>query len=292
MIKRNLALLTIMLFLPVSAWAIDNSCNSDYSFLVLEEKTGNIILNNKSEKIAYPASLVKVMTLYLTFEAIENKKLSLEQELTFSELGEELSKVNKINTLNIKEGDKITVKQAIEAVIVKSFNEAAVTLSEAVSGSEWQFVRKMNLKAKELGMINTSFRNSSGLHEEGQYSNAYDLARLTIAIKQDFPQYYHFFALKEFSYKKHKFKTHNNILLNYKGAEGMKTGFTKASGYNLISLAKKDDDRLISILLGCESSKKRDKMTENLFDKAFEESVKKDRINVKLEKKFNYNIED
>ncbi len=113
--------------------------------------------------------------------------------------------LNKINTLKLKQGDKITVKQAIGAVIVKSFNEAAVTLAEGVAGDEWEFARKMNEKARELKMLNTSFRNASGLHEEGQYTTSYDLARLVKAIKQDFPEYYKLFSLKEFTYKNKKY---------------------------------------------------------------------------------------
>ncbi|MBM5782262.1 MAG: D-alanyl-D-alanine carboxypeptidase, partial [Pelagibacterales bacterium] len=213
---------------------------------------------------------------------------TINQELSISDRGEEISAINKVNTLRVKQGDKITVKQAIEAVIVKSFNEAAVTLAEAVSGNEWEFVRKMNSKARDLGMNFTSFRNSTGCHEEGQYTNTYDLARLTIAIKKDFPQYYHFFALKEFSYNNKSYKTHNNILLEYKGAEGMKTGYTKASGYNLISLAKRNDEKLLSILVGCDTSKGRDKFAQDLFDKAFEESKKKYSTKVKLSNKFKY----
>ncbi len=291
MINKIILTLLIGLF-SISAVAENSSCGKNYSLLIVEEVTGNILFNTRSEKIIYPASLVKVMTLYLTFESLEKNEININQKLSFSDRGEEISGINKVNTLRVKEGDKITVKQAIEAVIVKSFNEAAVTLAEAVSGNEWEFVRKMNSKARDLGMNFTSFRNSTGFYEEGQYTNTYDLARLAIAIKKDFPQYYHFFALKEFSYNGKTYKTHNNVLLEYKGVEGMKTGYINASGYNLISLAKRDDQRLLSILVGCDTSKGRDKFTKDLFDKAFEESKKKYSINVKLSDKFKYQEDD
>ncbi len=272
------------------AFAEEKGCGTFYSSLVFEEKTGNILYENMSEKISYPASLVKVMTLYLVFEALEKNKLHVNQTLTVSEHGEEIAAVNKVNTLKLKRGDKITVMEAIKAVIVKSFNEAAVTLAEAVSEDEWAFTREMNKKAEELGMINSSFRNASGLHEEGQYTSSRDLARLVAAIKKNFPQYYHLFATKNFKYRGTEYETHNYVLNNYKGAEGLKTGFTKAAGFNLISAAKRNNKRVISVLLGCESNQKRDYFTEELLDEAFNNLSKKhhDKISVKLSKKFDY----
>jgi D-alanyl-D-alanine carboxypeptidase len=247
-------LLSAFFLFTTSAKAQLDGCSKVYSSLVIDEKNGEILFEKRSDNSVYPASLVKLMTLYLTFEAIEKNHLKPEQVLTISPRGEEISKVNKVNTLNLKEGDKITVREAIQAIIVKSFNEAAVTLGEAISGSEWDFIRKMNEKARELGMINSSFSNASGLHFEGQYTTSYDLARLTMAIKRDFPAYYHLFALKEFRYNGTKYETHNHVLVDYKGAEGLKTGFTNASGFNLISAAKKDGKRVISILVGCSTS--------------------------------------
>lgn len=281
-------------FLFLSALIFSNAayaqegCSKIYSALVFEEKTGNVLLETRSDEIVYPASLVKLMTLYLTFEALEKHKIEPTDILTVSERGEEISKVNKSNTMRLREGDKITVRQAIQGVIVKSFNEAAVTLSEAVADSEWEFVRKMNEKAAKLGMINSSFRNSSGLHEEGQYTTSYDLARLAKALKHDFPGYYHLFSLKEFEYNDTKYETHNHVLVDYKGAEGMKTGFTNASGFNLISSAHKNDSRVISILLGCSTYQQRDKFTKELLDDAFEKLEKEDKTSVKIGKSFDY----
>lgn len=243
-------------------------CGENFSSLVLEDN-GDILFETRSENIVYPASLVKVMTIYLVFEALKKGELSPNQILKVSARGQEISNVNKYTTLHLKEGDEITVKEAIRATIVKSFNGAAVTLSEAVAGNEWRFVRKMNEKAEELGMIRTSFRNSTGLHGEGQYTTTYDLARLVMAIRKDFPKYYHLFGLKEFTYKKVTYKTHNHILLEYEGAEGMKTGFTSMAGSNLIGIAKRKEKRVISVLLSCVNHKNRDQLTKELFDKAF-----------------------
>lgn len=243
-------------------------CSHNYSSLVFEED-GDVLFQTRPENIVYPASLTKVMTLYLTFEALEQKKLKASDPIAFSKRGEEISNVNKINTLHIKEGDTITVREAIRAVIVKSMNEAAVSLAEAVSGDEWRFVRKMNEKAEELGMYHTSYRNSTGLHAQGQYTTSYDLARLTLAIKKDFPEYYHLFSLKKFSYNKRTYRTHNHVLAEYRGSEGLKTGFTRASGFNLISVAKRNNKRVISVLASCASHQKRDKLTKQLLNKSF-----------------------
>jgi D-alanyl-D-alanine carboxypeptidase len=130
----------------------------------------------------------------------------------------------------------------------------------------------MNKKALELGMINTSFRNASGLHEEGQYTTASDLARLAIQLKKDFPQFYYFFAMKEFVYNNKIIKSHNRVLNEYEGAEGMKTGYTVASGYNLVSSAKNNKKRIFSVVTGCASSRKRDNLSKFLLDLSFLEN--------------------
>lgn len=283
-------LFAVAILVSPFAKAEENGCSDVYSSLVFEENSGDILFEKRAESFSYPASLVKLMTLYLTFEAIEKHKLSPEQILTISEYGQEISHVNKINSLFLKEGDKISTEEAVQGVIVKSFNEAAVALAEAVANNEWEFVQMMNKKALELGMINSSFRNSSGLHEEGQYSTSYDLALLSQAIKRDFPGYYYLFALKEFTFAGAKYQTHNHVLLDYEGSEGLKTGFTKAAGFNLIAAAKKKNSRVISVLLGCSSHQKRDEFTKSLLDESFAKIAKSQdsKIHFKKIESFNY----
>ena len=302
----------ILLFLFTAtqafAGAAIDGCSNVYSQLVFDAKTQNILSETRAGKIAYPASLTKLMTLYLTFQALKAGKIKLDDEIIVSQRGEEISAINRNTTLHLKEGNKITVEQAIKGSIVKSFNEASVSLAEAVAGDEWNFVRKMNEKAFELGMFNTSFRNSTGFHEDGQYTTAYDLARLTIALRRDFPQYYPLFALRTFEYKGRKFETHNHVLLEYKGAEGMKTGYTRASGFNLISVAAKPfdrksarhitnnqksqemEDRVISIVMGCSSVKSRDNFTKKLLNQGFDNirSFEKNSIVSKINSGFDY----
>ena len=275
----------ILFFLKIISFADDgyiNSCGEKNAYIVFDYESKNIVIENNSEKIIYPASLVKLMTAYLTFEAIEKKQINFDQLIEVSERGEEVSKVNKVNTLDLKAGDLITVKNALEALIVKSFNEASVSLSEVIAENERNFVRLMNKKALDLGMINTSFANSSGLHEEGQYTTVRDLARLVVAIKKDYPQYNYFFSLKKFNYNGLKYKSHNNVLNNYKWATGMKTGYTKIAGYNLISSASKNKNSVISILVGCESLKKRDQLSIYFLDSSFKRLGDKDFLENKI----------
>ena len=151
--------------LALASESIAQDCGTNYSALVFEEKTGNIFFEKHPDKIIYPASLTKLMTIYLSFEAIEKDKLKLEDQLFVSDRAISISKVNKNNTVHLKEEDKVSVKQAIIGSIVKSYNELTVLLAERISGSEWDFVRKMNIKARELKMYSTNFRNSSGLHD-------------------------------------------------------------------------------------------------------------------------------
>jgi D-alanyl-D-alanine carboxypeptidase len=254
------------------------TCSNIGSLLVVDEESNKILFETNSQKIIYPASLVKMMTAYLTFEALENNQLTLEQEIIFSARAQEISEINKINTLRINDGNKISVEKAIQALIVKSYNESAIVLAEAVADNEWDFVKKMNKKALELGMINTSFRNASGLHEEGQYTTASDLARLALRLKKDFPQFYYFFSLKEFSYKNKIIKSHNRILNEYDGAEGMKTGYTNASGYNLVSSATNKKNRIFSVVTGCSSSRYRDNLSKFLLDLSFLESTENNNL--------------
>jgi D-alanyl-D-alanine carboxypeptidase len=281
----------IFLLLTNSAFAIEiPDCSPNNSYVVFEEKNRSILLQKNANEKIYPASLVKLMTLYLTFEALENKKISLNTSIKISQRAEEISRVNKVNTLHLRQGQTITVREAILAIVVRSFNEAAIGLAEIISNDEWQFVKKMNNKALDLGMYNSSFRNASGLHDFSQYTTALDLARLAISIKKDFPDYYHLFSLKHFKFHREKYKTHNHILDEYRGAEGLKTGFTNASGFNLIASAKKGNIRVISVLIGCPSSQKRENLTKQLLNEAFKKIPHEiyPEISGKITKTFSY----
>ncbi len=291
---KNIFLYLLIIFCQInllslnsaSALDIENNCSANNSYLIFDAKSQQVLLQKNANEIIYPASLTKVMTAYLVFDAIKNKKLQWQQKINISQKAHQISLVNKVNTLNLQPKQKISVLEATKAMLVRSYNETAVALAEAVAKDELQFAYKMNQKAQELGMNNTLFVNSSGLHSENQRTTAHDLAKLAFAVKRDFPEFYHMFGLTEFKIsnsktvkigkkkkttiiKSKKYKSHNEFLLKYTGAEGMKTGYTKASGFNLIATATKNNHQLFGILTGCETSKKRTKLMEMLFDIGF-----------------------
>ena len=260
-----------------------NECNSNYSAIVLDDKNNRIIYEHEADKMIYPASLTKVMTLYLVFEEIEKGKLKLTDKIRVSGYAQDISAINKITTLKVQEGEELTVKDAIKGAAIKSFNEAAVMLAEKISGSEWEFAKLMNKKAAQLGMRYTNFRNATGLHEPGQYSTGYDLARLLIAIRRDFPNKCKYFSETQLVCNDQKFYTHNLFLRNYEGATGFKTGYTSIAGYNLMATATRNGKSLTAVITACDRSETRNKYMAEIFDKAFAVAEKDDgEITVKL----------
>lgn len=235
------------------------------AILVINEKTGKILFQENAGKKRFPASLTKVMTLYLTFEALSKNKLTPYQELAISSHASLQPRSN----INLVAGETITVSDAILSLIVKSANDSAVVLAEAIAGSEPNFVKMMNSKAKQLNMNHTKFANASGLHNNNQYTTAYDMARLTIAIKKDFPKLFHLFSRNNFKYKNNLYKSHNRVLSNYAASNGLKTGYTRQAGFNIIVTATKRKNNLITIVMGGNTSAERDKKAINITDKMF-----------------------
>jgi D-alanyl-D-alanine carboxypeptidase (penicillin-binding protein 5/6) len=246
-------------------------CSKNGALISIENNDASIIYSTNHDKIIYPASLVKMMTAYLVFEAIEANKFKFDDILYFSKYGEEISAVNKFNTLSIKENDKITAIDALKTMLVKSYNESAVILAEKVSDDEWNFVKLMNKKASQFGMINTAFKNASGLHHEGQYSTVADLAKLAWHLNNDFPQYYYLFGIKEIDFFNKKLKNNNRLLFFNDNIDGIKTGYTTNSGYNLIASAKDYNYRVFSVVVGCKNSIMRDDLSKLLISLSFEE---------------------
>ena len=235
----------------------------EYTEILINAKTGNIIHQYNALVYNYPASLTKLMTLYLTFESLNKNKLSLDQKLIVSRRAAKQPRSN----IRLKENDIITVREAILAIIIHSANDAAVVLSEANAGSEWFFTELMNKKAKKLGMYNTYFRNASGLHHDDQFTNARDMAILALKIKERFPQYFDLFNKTAFRYKKDLYTTHNHLVVKFKAVNGMKTGYTRKSGFNLISSAQYNGNEIIGVIMGAKSRHIRDKNMIHLFKK-------------------------
>jgi D-alanyl-D-alanine carboxypeptidase len=206
-----------------------------------------------------------MMTLYLTFQALEQGKLSMNQKLRVSPRAE----AQPASKLGLRRGEAITVRTAIEALVVRSANDVAVVVAESVGGTEWQFAMMMNRMAKRLGMNNTNFRNPHGLHHKEQYSTAYDVARLSVALRRDYPQYYHFFKRSKFTYKGQTYYSHNRVTQQYPGADGLKTGFINASGFNLATSVNRGGQRLVGVVLGGRSGKTRDQHMTALLNRAY-----------------------
>jgi D-alanyl-D-alanine carboxypeptidase len=214
----------------------------------------------------HPASLTKMMTLYLVFEEIEAKRLDLQEPLAVSEQ----AAAQPATELGAGAGDLLSVEQAIVAVIVRSANDAAVALAERIAGTEAAFAARMTDRAGALGMTRTVFRNASGLPDPDQVTTARDMVLLARGLLRDFPQHYHYFAARSFAFKGVTLPTVNGILARYAGSDGIKTGFTCDSGYNLVASATRNDRRLIGVLLGAKSLGARSAEMVKLLDAGFE----------------------
>ncbi len=261
--KYKLALLFLIISILHSV-----SASARYAAIVIDAETGRVIHETEAAQRWYPASLTKVMTLYMTFVALRSGELSLQDQLTVSAH----AAMQPSSKLGLRTGQNISVEHAILAVTTRSANDAAVLLAERLGGSEAHFADMMTHQAQQLGMSSSSFENASGLPDEGQISSARDLAVLSLALIRDFPHYYHYFSVTEFAYKGRLLPNTNRILRSYPDADGLKTGFTCGSGYNLIASAKRNGHRLIGVLLGAHSSGERFAQMENLLDVGFEKS--------------------
>ena len=239
--------------------------NPRYSALVMNAETGDVLYSRSADSRRYPASLTKVMTLYLLFEAIEEGELTMESELTVSRraAGQPPSK------LGVVAGTTISVSDAIQALAVRSANDVAVVVAEGLAANEWQFSRLMTARAQEMGMDHTRFENASGLPHARQQSTARDLGVMAMHMVNDFPQYLHYFSQREFTYGERTWQTHNHLLENYEGTTGMKTGYIRASGFNLIATVDRNGHSLVGIVMGGRSVVTRDNEMMRLLDLNF-----------------------
>jgi D-alanyl-D-alanine carboxypeptidase len=255
--------LLLFLFILVSY----GTSNAVVSTLIADTKSGFVLASQNASVQQPPASLTKLMTLYLTFSALDKGLLSMDDKLPISKqaVAQPRSK------LYLKEGDTITVREAVMALIIKSANDVAVVVAEALAQDEDRFAELMTRTAHGLGLKDTFFKNASGLHCEGQVSTARDMAILTMALITHYPKYYDLFSAQSFTYNGKTYYSHNNVLQQYEGAEGLKTGFVSAVGYNIISTAKQGDSRLVSVVIGEDNQNKRDLRAMRLLDKGFQQ---------------------
>lgn len=249
--------------------------------LVIDGHSRKILHAENIKERIYPASLTKVMTLYLLFDAIESGKVSFDKKLYISQYAAQAVPLK----LGVKAGSYITVREAIPALIVHSANDAAIAIAENLAGSEKKFASLMTIKAKQLGMNDTVFKNASGLHHEDQKTTAIDLAILSLAMKKNHPAFYQLFSQTAFNFRGKTIQGHNRVVKNYKGVEYSKTGFTLASGFNIIAGASRGNKSLIGVVTGCPSVVTREKKITYLLSKHFNEpTIMRKRLKSKVRK--------
>ena len=236
-----------------------------YAAFVVDAKTGEVLYAHEADSPRYPASITKIMTLYLAFEALAQHRLSYDDQLVVSPHAAAQSP----SKVGLRAGQTISVRNALDAIAVLSANDMAVAMAEKLGGSESRFATMMTLKAQELGMNNSHFVNASGLPDSRQLTTARDIAILSRAVMRDYPQYYGLFSTREFDFHGRVVRNHNGLLGKMPGVDGIKTGFTNASGFNLAASAVRDNRRLIAVVMGGNSVAARDTHVADLLETGF-----------------------
>ncbi len=253
--------------LPLDAHA---NSNKKYASLVMDADTGMILSQRYADKKLHPASLTKMMTLLLAFEALDRGLIKKNDRVRISNRAASMVP----SKLGLPAGSSIKVEDAIYALVTKSANDVAVALAEHIGGSESKFARLMTARAQTIGMNQTVFKNASGLHDPGQVSSARDMAKMARYILKRHPHYYRYFSTKSFTYRGKTYGNHNRLLGNYKGMDGFKTGYVNASGFNLVASAYRDGRRLIGVVFGGRSSKTRNDHMAEIMDEGFKKAGK------------------
>lgn len=264
MIKKNI-FIKIGLFCILTLFS--NSIFAKKAAIIIDFDTQETLFEVNADTLNFPASLTKMMTLYVIFDHLKNNKISWNTKMIVSKIAASRS----CSCLDIKVGDKISVEDAVMALIVKSANNVATVISEHISGSERNFSKLMTQYALDIGMNKTTFKNASGLPNRAQMTTARDISILSYKIIKNFPNEYKLFKTKKFIWKGKTYKTHNHLMKSYQGADGIKTGYIRASGFQLAFSAIRNDKRLIGVYFGGDTGKQRNQRLSFLMNKAFEE---------------------
>ena len=235
--------------------------------IVIDFDTKEVLFEVNANTKNYPASLTKIMTLYILFDQIEKGLLTYDTKLKVSKIASSRSP----SKLYLEAGSYIKVEDAIMALIIKSANDVATVVAENISGTEKDFAKLMTRYARNLGMANTTFKNASGLPNRAQLTTARDISILSHAIISNFPENYKLFSKQNFTYNGKTYKTHNKLMLSYEGADGIKTGYIKASGFQLAFSAVRNNKRLVGVIFGGDTGKQRDRSLKIIMDKEFAE---------------------
>jgi D-alanyl-D-alanine carboxypeptidase len=236
-----------------------------YAAIVLDAATGRVLVAANADEPRYPASLTKIMTLYMVFEALREGRIRLDTPIRMSE--EAASRPP--SKLGLPPGATLSVEQAILALVTRSANDVAAAVGEHLAGSEERFAQLMTMRARAIGMSRTTFRNASGLPDPDNISTARDMATLGLRVIRDFPNRYHYFGTQHFAWGRMMIRNHNRMLGDYDGADGIKTGYIRASGFNIVTSARRDGVRLVGVTMGGSSWVERDQHMSALLDQGF-----------------------
>lgn len=257
-IRRVLTLLALAVIFLGTVRAAE----AGYAHFIYDARSGKVLASENADVINHPASLTKMMTLYMTFEALRDRRLSWNEEIVMTP-----NAARKVPfKLGVPAGQTITVREAVLAMAVRSANDAAAAMADHLGGSEARFGEMMTKKARALGMRRTVFRNASGLPDKAQVTTARDMAMLALALIRDFPKEYQLFSLRSFEFRGKKISGHNNLMYRYPGMDGIKTGYIGASGFNIASAVNVNGRRVIGVVLGGKTARKRDDRMAELLD--------------------------
>lgn len=245
-----------------------------YASIIVDERSGTVLHAANPDSRIFPASLTKMMTLYMVFEALKSKRLTLDTKLEVSKRASR----RPASKLGLKKGQTITVRDVIGTLVTKSANDAATVIAEKLGGTETRFAQIMTARARQLGMTRTTFANASGLPDRRQVSTARDMAKLAMALRRDFPKRFKLFSMRSFKYRGREHRNHNRLLAQYEGTDGIKTGYVRASGYNIVVSVERNGHRLIAAVFGGKSASKRDRHAKSLLRRTFKMLAENDRL--------------
>jgi D-alanyl-D-alanine carboxypeptidase len=234
-----------------------------YAAIVVDANDGKVLYQAASDATRYPASLTKMMTLYLLFEAMESGRVSASAQIPVSDY----ARSRPPTKIGFRRGESIDVDSAIRAVVIKSANDVAVAIAEYLGGTEDDFAAMMTAKARSIGMRGTVFRNASGLPDPGQVTTARDMALLGLSLRQRFPQYYSYFSVTSFAYRGRMIRGHNDLIGGVDGVDGIKTGYTRASGFNVVTSAARGGRKVVAVVMGGDSARARNANMAALIDR-------------------------
>ena len=270
----SLSRLCVVLLAGLLAWATpatgnvpgdDIEASPRYAGIVMDARTGEVLIAHNADARRHPASLTKVMTVFMMFEAIGQGRMTFATPIVMTRTAAQRPP----SRLGLRVGARISAEAAILALLTRSANDVAAAVAEHMAGSEAAFAQRMTARAREIGMASTVFRNASGLPDDAQVTTARDMATLARRLMQDFPQHYHYFSTTHFRHGERLIRSHNGMLADYPGVDGIKTGFINASGFNILTSAERGGLRLIGAVFGGDNWRQRNEQMANLLDEGF-----------------------